>query len=218
MSYELENTRMIKWLKDKPPIIVHAAALSLNWDFAKTALQAIAEATNTDEATASALFLLSTPSNHFPYRHKPPNGVEQVQYPSPSYKDVVDPVIISIARRWPAVKYLKGHVELDNQKGFKYSEWGHHPEVYFYLRSQKEFGPLGKMPWSELVGIEGPFQGETPKHLLEYFKKDSDVEYHIRAMFEDLGTWLGGIDRLDTDYRKWRVANGFGLKPSWQSE
>ena len=44
MSYELENTRMIEWLKDKPPVIVHAAALSLNWDFAKTALQEIGRA------------------------------------------------------------------------------------------------------------------------------------------------------------------------------
>jgi hypothetical protein len=199
MSYEVENGRMIKWIAGKPPVITHAASMILNWDFAQETITWVVSQSKTAEATASMLFLLSSPSNAFPHMAE---GKFVATY-SP-YEEQATIIRSTISKMWTEGRYVKDEVGYDpkqsNQRGF----------VDELIQGEEKFRDTGLLPWPVLKGIVGPFFGVEPKPLLDYFRNDQNEMFMVVALYHDLGSQFGELN-VDSDpkYIGWRKQNGF---------
>ena len=204
MAYELEQRRMIDWLKDKPSIIIHAIAEELNWDFSVDVVFAIANNVCTDEATAVLLFLRSNPSNHFPVKSS------EGTFSRGTYGFGLN-VPVALAENWNAGKFSKGNVEFNPLTSQE------RPVLEELLEGERLYRHLDLLPWPRMKGIEGPFNGESVKRdLFDYFTTDLNEHFRVRAMLEDLGmyNYMNDSKYID-DFINWRVANDFGEKPGW---
>ena len=200
--HELEQNRMIEWLRLQSPSIVDAAARELNWDFANDVLVWVLDQRTTDAATAARLFYMGEPSFYVPTKRADGSLI---------IEKLDDDIIKTFVVNWSKDFYARGNISFKPREEFEHI-------VKELSEGEAEFRASGMIPWAPLMGIEGPFKGKKSKQLLEYFKTDRETEYRIRALFEDLGTWFDGMDEKNAAYRDWRKTNGFGLTPSWQKE
>jgi hypothetical protein len=204
MKFKIENERMINWLLDKPAIILHAAASSLNWGFAGSSILWIVSQKKTDYATAAKLFLLSCPSNAFPTQH----GSELI--PANSIFDSGVVIRSTISGRWNTKNYSEGQVEYDVKKSDQ------HGLLLELMDGERQFRSSALLPWESLIGIEGPFHGEQPKPILDYVRHSKEDYFRVTALFQDLGSNFGEIDvKVDPQFIAWRIESGFGKKPNW---
>jgi hypothetical protein len=206
--YKDAELRLVEWLKTQPPLIVHRAADHLNWGYCNwNVIPWLVSRSETDEATASLLFAKSCPSNSYPMRYTGQEGIDFLR--SDPWSNLDYEIGRAISLNWNEKKYARGNVELDLSRD---------PDILDYEKSCLAFAGQNRMPWPEMKGLAGPFQGAIPKDsIMDYFPNNFDEQCLIQALYEDLGVSFGEFNKYFypdkvSKYKSWRLANGF--KPS----
>lgn len=194
--YETEQNKMVQWLSKQPPLIVDAAARSLNWDYSEDVIVWLLNQPTTDAATAVYLFLLAEPSWYTPMKRK--DGTIEIM-------DFDSEVVKAFTANWPKNFYTRGKVGFNPR-----AEFDHILEEL--KEAETEFRSSGMIPWEPLIGIEGPFKGPKSRDIFGCFKKDKNEQIRVIALFEDLGISFKDYGLPKEVVQNWRVANGFGEK------